>query len=190
MSDVIRRIIKQAQRGDEQAISALYQTYVSAIYRYIAYRVGAEEDAEDLTAEVFVQMVRGLPRYKDTGAPFDAWLHRIAAARIADFYRRQNRRPQTVLSDNLPGTGPLPEERVQDQQDQSEMRQAVRQLSEEEQTVLILRFVERKSHREVAQIVGKSVSAVKSIQHRALVRLAGLLGSEEKARHYLRGDHG
>src|SRR5690242_5020256 len=66
--------VRQAQHGDASAIEALYQHYVEAIYRYIFYRVSSQRDAEDLTAEVFVRMVEGLPSYRFTGAPFEAWL--------------------------------------------------------------------------------------------------------------------
>ena len=132
-------------------------------------------------------MVESLPRYRDTGAPFDAWLFRIASARIADFHRKQGRRPTTNLSDQITDSKPLPEEQLLQRQEESELRDALRQLSKDDQKVLLLRFVERKSHREVATILNKSVAAVKSIQHRALIRLAVLLGSEEKVRHYLRG---
>ena len=185
----IRQLIKRAKRGDSEAVSTIYQLHVDMIYRYVAYRVGSEVDAEDLTAEVFVKMVEGLPRYKDTGAPFEAWLYRIASARVADFYRYRGRRPVEELSETIAEGSPLPEERLLTQQETSELRSALGQLGEDEQRVLILRFVERRSHQEVAIILDKSVSAVKSIQHRALVRLAALMGSEEKPRHYLRGQH-
>ena len=68
------------------------------------------------------------------------------------------------------------------------LRSTLRHFNEDEQTILILRFVERKSHQEVANIMGKSANAVKTAQHRILVQLAALLGSEEKVRHYLRGE--
>jgi RNA polymerase sigma-70 factor (ECF subfamily) len=185
--DAVRQLIKQAQRGDSEAVSQLYQAYASRIYRYITYRVSLVTDAEDLTGEVFVRMVEGLPRYRDIGNPFDAWLFRIASARVADFHRKRGRRPVTDLSDRMTDSNPLPEEQLLQQQEEEELRTALRQLSKDDQKVLILRFVERKSHQDVATIINKSVSAVKSIQHRALLRLATLLGSEEKARHYLRG---
>lgn len=187
-SPITQQVIRRAQRGDPQAISTIYQTYLRPIYRYIAYRIGSQADVEDLAMEVFVQMMRYLPRYEDTGAPFEAWLYRIAATQVAGFYRTRDRRPEQVeLSDQISESRPLPETKLIEQQEQSRVREALRQLSEDDQEVLILRFVERKSHREVAAILGKSESAVKSIQHRALVRLARRLGSEEKVRHYLRG---
>ena len=185
----IEQVIIRARRGEGQAISALYETHADAIFRYVLYRVPTAEDAEDLTAEVFLKMVEGLPRYQITGVPFEAWLYRIAAARIADFYRRRKRRPQTTLPETLADHIALPEDQIQRDQEIATLRGILAQFNADEQTILILRFVERKSHQEVARVLGKSVNAVKAAQHRALIRLAALLGSEEKVRHYLRGDN-
>jgi RNA polymerase sigma-70 factor, ECF subfamily len=185
----IPALIVRAQRGDSEAVGVLYQTFVQPIYRYIMYRVSTTADAEDLTAEVFVKMVEGIPTYQITGAPFEAWLYRIAAARVADFFRRTMRRPQTDLPETLSTDDPLPEERVVNRQELERLRKAVRQLSEEHQAILVLRFVERKSHEEVAVILSKSVTAVKSAQHRALSQLASLMEQNGKRRHYLRGSH-
>lgn len=185
----IEQVIRRARDGDEQAISALYEIHADAIYRYILYRVPTAEDAEDLTAEVFLKMVEGIPRYKITGVPFEAWLYRIAAARIADFYRRRRRHPQTALPETLADHIALPEDQLQQDQEVETLRGILAQFNTDEQTILILRFVERKSHQEVAAVLGKSTNAVKAAQHRALIRLAALLGSEDKVRHYLRGDN-
>ena len=179
--------VRQAQRGDPSAIDALYRNHVEAIYRYIYYRVSSQRDAEDLTAEVFVKMVEGLPGYRFTGAPFEAWLYRIAGARVIDFHRRNRRHPESELSDTLADTSTHPEDQIQRQQEIDTLRNALTQLSDDEQTLLILRFVEHHSHIEAADIMGKTPAAVKAMQHRALIRLAALLGSEEKVRHYLRG---
>jgi RNA polymerase sigma-70 factor (ECF subfamily) len=181
-------IIQRAQQGDKAALSMIYQAHVEQIHRYIAYRVGSDQDAEDLTAEVFVRMVEGIGSYRITGAPFEAWLYRIAATRVADFYRKRKRTTQVELMDNIMSDGPPLEENLLVNQETAELRQAVRQLQEEEQTILVLRFVERKSHQEVADLLNKTVSAVKSTQHRALTKLASLLG-KDKVRHYLRGNH-
>lgn len=186
-SDTLQQLIKRAKQGDTQAVSQLYQMYAARIYRYVAYRVGAAADAEDLTAEVFVRMVKSLPLYKDTGKPFEAWLYRIASARVADFHRKRSRRMVADLTDNMIDHQPQPEESLLKKQEITELRQALQALSRDEQQVLILRFVEHKSHQDVADIINKSVSAVKSLQHRALLRLATLLGSKDKVRHYLRG---
>ena len=180
------RLINRARGGDEDAIAALYHRHVAAIARYIGYRVPAHV-ADDLTAEVFLRMVEGLPRFQVNGAPFEAWLYRIAAARIADFYRERRRHPEEALLDTEPDRTDLPETALQEAEEQAELRAALWQLSDEHQDILLLRFVERKSHAEVADLLGKSVTAVKSAQHRALVRLSELLGTNGKMRHYLRG---
>jgi RNA polymerase sigma-70 factor (ECF subfamily) len=175
-----------ACRGDREAVALLYRTYVQQIYRYIIYRVDTNEDAEDLTAEVFVKMVEGLSGYKRTGAPFEAWLYRIAAARVVDYRRRKARRPVTELTEAYSDDQDTPEESLEQAQEVDLLRRAIQTLNDEQQAVLVLRFIERKSHHEVAAIVNKSVSAVKSIQHRALQQIASVLGSA-KMRHYLRG---
>lgn len=179
--------VRRAQQGDQAAVGALYEHYAPAIYRYIYYRVDHTPDAEDLTAEVFVEMVRSLPRYQWTGAPFEAWLYRIANARVVDYRRRRQRRPTVEMSDSMEDTRPAPEDVVQLRMEIEALRSALWQLNDEQQQILVLRFVERKSHQEVAAILGKSMTAVKSAQHRALAQLVTVLGSDEKIRHYLRG---
>jgi RNA polymerase sigma-70 factor, ECF subfamily len=185
-------LVARAQTGDRSAAGILYQLYSQAIFRYVVVRVPTSADAEDLTAEVFVSMVKGLPSYQMTGAPFEAWLYRIAASRVADFYRQAHRQGRkTELDDMIHDESPLPEEQVLHTQSLDQVRRALQQLPEEYQTILLLRFVERKSHEEVATLLDKSVPAIKSAQHRALLHLTELLGSGRKVRHYLRGsNHG
>jgi RNA polymerase sigma-70 factor (ECF subfamily) len=184
----IQSWVRRAQSGDAKAFDSIYRHYAEAIYRYIFYRVSSERDAEDLTSDVFVKMVEGLTSYRFTGAPFEAWLYRIASARVIDFYRRQKHRSAGEISENLVDTSTRPEDKIQRAQEIETLRHALSQLSDDEQTLLILRFVEHKNHREVAQIMNKTPAAVKAMQHRTLIRLAALLGSEEKVRHYLRGE--
>lgn len=183
---VSTQTIERARKGDREAIAQLYHTYAQMIFRYIVYRVDTNEDAEDITAEVFVKMVEGLPSYRVTGAPFESWLYRIAAARVTDYRRRKRRRPQSELSETLSSGDDSPEESLEQEAEVDVLRAAIRSLSDEQQSILVLRFIERKSHQEVAEILKKSVSAVKTIQYRALNQLASVLGTE-KTRHYLRG---
>jgi RNA polymerase sigma-70 factor (ECF subfamily) len=182
-------LIQRAQQGDEDAVASLYRRYVPAITRYVGYRVSDNAVVEDLTAEVFLQMVEGLPRYRITGAPFEAWLYRIAAARVADHYRFSAREQsdENVPDDSL-GDGQVSLELSFQQREELDMlRAALSLLTDEQQTILILRFVERKSHDEVAQILGKSTRAIATAQHRALKKLAELLGTNKTGRHYIRG---
>lgn len=180
-------VIERAKRGDSQAVSLIYQAYVGHIYRYVTYRVGSVQDAEDITGDVFIRMVEGLPAYEERGIPFEVWLYKIASARIADFYRKHGKQQQVELNENLKKDDVSPEQLLVNEEEVGDLKGALHQLNEDEQIVLIMRFFERKSHQEVAMVIEKSVSAVKSIQHRALVKLASLMGAEEKVRHYLRG---
>jgi RNA polymerase sigma-70 factor (ECF subfamily) len=188
LNDHESRLILRASQGDQDAIAALYQQYIQPIFRYVSYRVSETTVAEDLTAEVFLRMVEGLPAYKQNGVPFEAWLYRIAAARVADHYRARMRHPQETLSETEPAPAASPEGALQAQEEQAALRAALRELSDEYQDILVLRFVERKSHAEVATLLGKSETAIKSAQHRALTRLAELMGLNGKSRHYLRGE--
>ncbi len=182
-------LIARAKRGDADAITQLYRRNVQRIARYIGYRVPDTHAVEDLTADVFLRMIESLPTYRITGAPFEAWLYRIAAARIADYYRRSQREARETLAQQPLDANdePSPEQALQHDESIAELRAALQQLTAEQQTILLLRFVERKSHEEVAQIVGKSTEATATAQHRALKRLAELLGIEKLGRHYLRG---
>ncbi len=182
-----RQLIAQAQQGDKAAVSALYEAYAQPILRYISYRVDSDSVAEDLTSEVFVRMVRGLPQYQDTGAPFGAWLYRIAATRIADHYRYQRRMTAEPISDEQPNDDTDPLNTLARQQERDQLRKALQALPEDYQTLLILRFMQQLPHSEVAAVMNKSEAAIRVMQHRALKALAEQLGQTGKARSYLRG---
>lgn len=165
-------LIAQAQKGDEQAVTTLYERHVDAIFEYISYRVGSRSSAEDLTSDVFLKMVRGLAQYKDHGLPFRAWLFRIAANTVIDHYRTHKKGPDAPLLDNQPTSDTDPLDRVAKQEDQLRMRLAMKGLSEEHQNLLVLRFVENLPYTEIAQILNKSTEALRSMQYRALKALA------------------
>jgi RNA polymerase sigma-70 factor (ECF subfamily) len=182
-----RGLIARAGHGDKNAVSTLYEGYAQAIFRYISYRVESDVIAEDLTAEVFLRMVQGLPRYQDSGAPFGAWLYRIAATQIADHHRGK-RRIAGPLSDQQPSDDTDPLGKTAKAQEQAQLRLALKSLPEDFQTLLILRFMQGLPHTEVAAILNKSDAAIRVMQHRALKALAKVLGADSKARSYLRGD--
>lgn len=175
-----RELIERAHEGDKAAVSTLYDAHVQSIFAYINYRVGSEAIAEDLTADVFLRMIRALPKYQYTGAPFGAWLFRIAANRIAEYYREK----QPVLSDsileNYRSNDPDPDDQIVTEAQRSRVREAMHMLSDDYQTVLILRFTQDLPHTEVASIMGKSIEAVRVLQHRALKTLAKIMTQSSK----------
>jgi RNA polymerase sigma-70 factor, ECF subfamily len=180
------QLIAGAQAGDKAAVSTLYEAYAQTIFRYISYRVESDVVAEDLTAEVFLRMVQGLSTYQDSGAPFAAWLYRIAANQIADHYRR-NRRAAGPISDEHPADETDPLGKAAKNEERAQLRQALAALSDDFQTLLVMRFMQGLPHSEVAAVLNKSEATIRVMQHRALQALARELGQPGKVRSYLRG---
>ena len=168
-------LIRRAQQGHKPAIGELYRSHVDVIYRYIWARVRDDSVTEDLTAQVFLKALEGLPSYKPTGKPFLAWLYRIAYARIVDHWRKQNRRVEVPLEDTLPAPDARPGEFLEAEADWATAIDLVAQLTDDQQDVVILRFIGEMSLADVAETVGKTVGATKAIQYRALATLARLL---------------
>lgn len=181
--DPIKQLIERAKAGDAQAVTELYEANIDRIYRYVAYRVPRHE-AEDITADVFMVMVADLHKYNYIGIPFEAWLYSIARTRVADFHRKHKDVEEIneyLMDDDIP-----PEEYIVKHESNNEIKEALSKLNESEQELLILRFVERMRHDQVAEIMGKSLAAVRTMQHRALVKLAQIFDMDDKEYHYFR----
>jgi RNA polymerase sigma-70 factor, ECF subfamily len=174
------RLIERARQGDRQAVAELYRAHVDTVYRYVYTRVRDEQLAEDLTAQVFLQAIEGLPGYEITGAPFMAWLYRIAHARVVDHYRRQGRRQEVSLPETLVSEGPRPEDFVEAEADWAAAIDLLAQLTDDQQDVMILRFIGEMSLEQVAKTLGKTLGAAKALQYRALATLARL-AEEQRA---------
>lgn len=169
------RLIQRAKQGDKEAIGELYQRHVDAIYRYIWARVRETPVAEDLTGSVFLRALEALPTYESSGKPFLAWLYRIAYARVVDYWRQQERRTEVPLLETLAARGPQPDEVLEAEADWERAMKLVAHLTDDQQDVLILRFIGEMSLAEVAETLGKTLGATKALQHRALAALARML---------------
>ncbi len=171
-----RRLIQRAQRGEAEAFGQLYRAHVQAIYRYLVHRVNDVQIAEDLTGDVFTRALKDLARYVDQGKPFVAWLYRIAHARVVDHYRRMDRRPQetNVEVEVLTISHDMDEPMIR-RQAARVLRQAISELTDDQQQVVTLRFIEGYSINDVALIMQKKPNAIKALQHRALRTLASKL---------------
>ena len=174
-----QQLIHAAQCGDEQALGQLYDANVDRIYRYILYRVSNTEIAEDLTSEVFLRVVEGLPGYQARDVSFLAWLYRIAHARLVDYYRQTNRRGQhqDIEFANLHMEDDLDEGLVA-AYNQEVVQEAMRLLTIEQQQVVHMRFIEGYNLQQAADALGKTVGAVKVMQHRALEALSRILSKQ------------
>jgi RNA polymerase sigma-70 factor (ECF subfamily) len=169
-------------KEDPEVFGLLYERYVNRIYNYIYYRTGNHHDAEDLTARTFYKALRHLARYVDRGAPFSAYLYRIAHNIVANWHRDSGRR-QVVSFDDLSLAMPKQQEPtlVAEQKDEQELLLAtIRQLPPERQQLLILKFIEQMSNAEIAHTMGRTEGAIKSLYHRTLVVLREELTLEKE----------
>ena len=182
-------LIAQAKKNPE-AFGLLYERYVGRIYNYIHYRTSNHHDAEDLTARTFFRALKQIPRYKDRGAPYSAYLYRIAHNLVANWYRDNSRRQFISLDESLTTVlrredpSVIAEERAQAKNEQDILLRAIRQLPPDRQQLLILKFAEQMSNVEIAQVMGRTEGAIKSLYHRTLVTLRGELATERGGDHW------
>jgi len=174
-------LIRRAKTGDRVAQGQLYEHYVDAVYRYMLYRTGNHQTAEDLTAEVFSQMLTAIERYEDRGVPFGVWLFRIARARLVDHWRLNKRQQDQVInfSDDveefLIGT-----EAPDLRHEYADLIQALGYLTAAERELILLRFASGMNNQDIAMVVHSNPNAVKSMMYRALRKLRGILSNQEQ----------
>ncbi|HWQ16200.1 MAG TPA: sigma-70 family RNA polymerase sigma factor [Roseiflexaceae bacterium] len=169
-------LIYRAKAGDHGAVTQIYERYAPAIYRYIYFRVGEVELAEDLQADVFLRMLEGIHRYEDRGWPISAWLYRIAHDRTVDTMRRRRVR-QHVPLETWGGACEGPESTVDERLDYEEIGRMMNELTDDQRQVIHMRFMADMSIQEVASRLGRTEGSVKALQHRGLQSLARRLAS-------------
>lgn len=161
-------LVLRAIQKDEDAFGELYDRHVVRVYRHIYYMVGNASDAEDLTAQTFMRAWEAVSRYQVRGAPFVSWLLRIAHNLGVSHLRARRESSQLhdgIVDDKMHRD---PESAYQQTAEEELVREAILHLREEQRQVIILRFIEDLEYPEVAEIIGKSVAAIRVIQHRAL----------------------
>lgn len=164
-------LVVRAKAGDEAAFTQIYERYAPGIYRYIYFRLGEPEMAEDLQAEVFLRMLEGIHRYEDRGWPISAWLYRIARDRTIDTMRRRRSR-QHVPLEVWGGMCDGPESSIADLLEYEELNRTLEHLTDDQRQVIQLRFMADLSIQEVAQKLGRTEGSVKALQHRGIQSLA------------------
>lgn len=163
------KLLIEAAQKDPSRFAELYEAHVDRVYAYIAARVHDRGAAEDLTSEVFHSAFANLKKFEWRGAPFAAWLYRMAANAIADRWQRSRREIQDILPESLPGGEQEIERRAM-------LFQLVDHLPEDQRRVIVCRFVEQKKIQEIAAEMDRSEGAVKQLQFRALETLRGQMG--------------
>ena len=178
-----KQLVQQAQQGSREAVGALYAAYHTRVYRFIAYRVGDPAVADDLTAEVFVIMVKRVHEYEYRGRPFLAWLYAIARNTVNMHYRQQQQRPVESLTEELVDQKPNPADLAHERLDQRRLMAALPQLTPPQREVILLKFIEGLSNGEVAAILNKTEGAIRVLQFRALDALRRALVDIEEVPH-------
>jgi RNA polymerase sigma-70 factor, ECF subfamily len=169
------RQVERAVNRDATAFAELYDQHVVRVYRHIYYVVNDRNAAEDLTAQTFLKAWEAIDRYKDRGAPFVAWLLRIAHNQSVTYLRAKRNHSEledTHIDQKRDGN---PEASLQQGEDERAIREAISLLREQQRQVIMLRFVEELDYEAVAKMIGKSVPAVRVIQHRALGNLRKIM---------------
>jgi RNA polymerase sigma-70 factor (ECF subfamily) len=190
--ETVEGLLDRARQGDAEAVSALYHRALPGIFGYIATRVPDRATAEDLTSEVFLQMVEGIAQLRARNeASFLAWLLRIARVTVAGYYRKREKQPSHLslqgqdwqnqpaeplaLFSTSPEADPV--SRAEAREDWQVVVQAINRLTEEQRQVLVGRLILGYDVATVARMLGKQANAIKALQFRALQSLQRLLGS-------------
>lgn len=167
MSD--ERLVEQAQAGDREAFFTLYNRYLKRVYNRVRSRVPPDQ-AEDVTQEVFIAVMRSLNRFEMNSA-FSTWLYTIVNRKIADFYRQYYRSSEkhSISLDDQNELSLAAEE--QDMDEIVVVQQALESLPENYQEVILLRFADGLGFADIAAQTGKSLEATKSLYRRAIQAL-------------------
>ncbi len=170
------RLLVEAAQADPSKFDVLYELHFDRIYFFIVSRVHDRSAAEDITSEVFHKALANLPNYEWRGAPFSAWLFRIASNAIVDHYKRSNREQQTDDFEHPLAQPDLGANDLDFIDRHVHFFRLVEQLPEVQRRVVCERFVEERSIREIAQRLSKTEGAIKQLQFRALQTLRAQIG--------------
>jgi len=173
-NSLLSPLLAKAKQGEQAAFGEIYNLYFQKIYRFIYYRVGNKELAEDLAEDVFLKAFTKISSVKENVA-FLGWLYQIARNQVIDYYRQKK---LTISIDEVENTLEY-ESNVVDvlnlEQQQKLLLKLIKELTPEQQVVLKLKFFEDLNNDEIAEVVGKSEGAIRVIQHRAISKLQELI---------------
>jgi RNA polymerase sigma-70 factor (ECF subfamily) len=173
-------LVQRAQQGDGEAFGQLYDRYADVVYRFIYFRVNDRALAEDFTSETFLRALRRISSISYQGRDIGAWFVTIARNIILDHVKSARNRFEITTSDTLEGPErePSPEAAVLDLLTSERLMAAVRKLGDDQRECVMLRFIQGFSVSETAAVMGRNDGAIKALQHRAVRKLAELVGSE------------
>ncbi len=165
-------MVELVQGGDHEAFSRLYDIFIDPIYRYIYYRVNSS-DAEDLVETVFLKVWENIRQYKSKKKSFSAWVFRIAHNLVVDYYRAAKDRNFEELDMQIADQDRQhnPIKTVQNILDNQTLKIALRKLKKPYRDLVVYKFINELSNKEIAEILGKSEGSLRILQFRALKAL-------------------
>jgi RNA polymerase sigma-70 factor (ECF subfamily) len=170
----LRALVDLAKQGDAEAFGQLYDNYMPGVFRFIYYRVGSRQLAEDLTSETFVRGLRAIQRFNWQGKDFGAWLTTIARNLVADHFKSSRSRLE-IVTESIPETqthAAGPEDEVLSAISHEILFEAISSLPPEQRDCILMRFIQGLSIAETAAALGRSEGAIKQLQLRAVRSLA------------------
>jgi RNA polymerase sigma-70 factor (ECF subfamily) len=168
-------LIRRAQQRDAVALTQIYEENFDRIYRYIVIKIGDRTEAEDMTQQVFLNVLKSISSYKWQGMPFTSWLYRIAHNQVVDYLRKKSSRATVPLDESMADTGGDPEQSAIRRIQIEELSVVAKKLTPAQQEVISLRFAAELSIAEAAKVMGKSEGAIKALQHSAIAALRRVL---------------
>jgi RNA polymerase sigma-70 factor (ECF subfamily) len=174
------RLVTLAQAGDGEAFGLLYDRYVDTVFRFIFYRVNDRALAEDFTSETFVRALRRISTITYQGRDIGAWFITIARNIVLDHLKSARNRLEMTTADTIEGKehAQSTESAVLETLTSEHLMAAVAQLGGEQRECVMLRFMQGLSVSETAAVMGKNDGAIKALQHRAVRKLAELVGDD------------
>jgi RNA polymerase sigma-70 factor (ECF subfamily) len=170
-----QKLLAGIRQLDNEALTEVHNLYYPAIFRYIAFRVGSHENAEDLTSEVFIRLLNAVNERSAPSRTLRGWLYGVASRIVADFHRQRFREERLKMETQENNELSDPATAVSQKQTLKELSTALNELTKEQQEVIALRFGSGMPIRQVAEAIGKSEGAVKQLQARAVAKLSDLM---------------
>jgi RNA polymerase sigma-70 factor (ECF subfamily) len=161
-------LVNRSIEGDAEAFGDLYERYMNQLYRYIYYRIGDPGLSEDFTEVVFLRVWESMASFDVDRISFKGWLFRVAQNLLVDYYRTRKKQHSLDEDFDFPDPQQSPEDRMITSERETLVISALKELKQEYQEVLTLRFVNGLSHAETAQVLNRTIGAVRVLQHRAL----------------------
>lgn len=175
-----KQLLESAIQGEASAFGLLYDKYQPSIFRFIFLKVSQREEAEDLTHQVFLSAWQNIETFQDQGLPLSSWLYKIARNKVIDYYR--TKKQITSLDDNPDENfGIVTEsdlEEIGNKMEVEDIYKALKQLPPDYQEIIIMRFIEGLSPKEISDITRRNRGAVRVLQFRALRQLKKILENE------------